>query len=153
MEEKKTKMMTKAEAFEYLKGKKVDTNGRDEAVQMKLFECGICWGSGDFTYQKTNSGKLLITSYGRFFHCGGGDLPNYWEEHPFEKISVDDILSIEIVEDKYELEFSYDKVVELAKPLMAYLNEVGFRDSIRINQLGIAHEPMSTLIFDNGIGE
>lgn len=68
-------------------------------------------------------------------------------------IGVDDILSIEIVDEKYELEFNYDKVVELAKPLMLYLNDVGFQDSIRVSQLGIVHEPMSTLIFDNGIGE
>lgn len=56
-------------------------------------------------------------------------------------------------EKKNELEFNYDKVVELAKPLMAYLNDVGCRDSIRVSQYGIVHEPMSTLIFDNGIGE
>ena len=59
------------------------------------------------------------------------------------------------MEEKKTIEdgFSYDKVVELAKPLMTYLNEFECRDSIRVSQFGIVHEPMSTLIFDNGIGE
>lgn len=98
------------------------------------------------------SDYLLFETDGKLWHCGEAGA-SYWKLHHFEEISADDILSIEIVDEKYELEFNYDKVVELAKPLMHYLNEVGFRDSIRINQLGIVHEPMSTLIFDNGIGE
>lgn len=147
MEEKKTKTMTKAEAFEYLKGKKVYANGRGKEVQMKLFECGVGWATNHFVYYDFGD-YLLIETDGRLYHCGHeGD--SYWRAHHFKEISVDDILSIEIVEE----ELSYDKVVELAKPLMHYLNEVGCRESIRVSQFGIVHEPMSTLIFDNGIGE
>ena len=151
MEEKKTKKMTKAEAFEWLKGKKVNTKGKGEEVQTKLFECGFSWVNGQCRYYGF-SDYLLIETNGVLYHCGEvGD--SYWRLHHFKEISVDDILSIEIVDEKYELGFNYDKVVELAKPLMHYLNEVGFQDSIRVSQLGIVHEPMSTLIFDNGIGE
>lgn len=146
--EKKTKKMTKAEAFEYLKHKKVAVTGDTIALQNKLFNIGYKWCDGsieaismvdfllidDETFQFTES-------LSHFRKCG------------YTEISVDDILSIEIVEEKYELEFNYDKVVELASPLMAYLNDVGCRDSIRVSQFGIVHEPMSTLIFDNGIGE
>lgn len=151
MEEKKTKKMTKAEAFEWLKGKKVNTNGKGKEVQTKLFECGVSWPSKCFVYYDFGD-YLLIETDGCLYHCGyEGD--SYWRLHHFKEISADDILSIEIVDEKYELEFNYDKVVELAKPLMRYLNEVGFQDSIRVSRYGIVHEPMSTLIFDNGIGE
>ena len=44
MEEKKTKRMTRAEAFEWLKGKKVACDGsNNEAVQSKIFDVGIGW--------------------------------------------------------------------------------------------------------------
>ena len=45
MEEKKTKKMTKAEAFEWLKCKKVCVSCREisEKVQSKLFACGVQW--------------------------------------------------------------------------------------------------------------
>ena len=150
MEEKKTKKMTKAEAFEWLKGKKVNTKGKGEEVQTKLFECGFSWVNGQCRYYGF-SDYLLFETDGKLWHCGNC-VESYWRLHHFEEISVDDILSIEIVEEKYELEFNYDKVVELAEPLMHYLNEVGCPDGIRVSQLGIVHEPMSTLIFDNGIG-
>ena len=151
MEEKKTKKMTKAEAFEWLKGKKVNAKGKCKEVQMKLFECGVSWATNHFVYYDFGD-YLLIETDGYLYHCGceGG---SYWRAHHFKEISADDILSIEIVDAKYELEFNYDKVVDLASPLMHYLNEVGCQDSIRVSQLGIVHEPMSTLIFDNGIGE
>ena len=147
MEKKK---MTKAEAFEYLKGKKVNAKDKDRVVQMKMFDCGIKWRCGESVYYNFGS-YLFIDNEGFLLHCGNDE--EYWERHAYKEISADDILSIEIVEDKYELEFNYDKVVELAKPLMHHLNEVGCRDSIRVSQFGIVHEPMSTLIFDNGIGE
>lgn len=151
MEEKKTKKMTKAEAFEYLRGKKVRVCDREtgEKVQLKLFACGVQWKSGGTDFCDYGN-YYVINSHGRLGHCDGMD--SYWECLIYEEISADDILSIEIVEEKYELEFNYDKVVELAKPLMHYLNEVGCPDGIRVSQLGIVHEPMSTLVFDNGIG-
>lgn len=149
MEEKKTKKMTKAEAFEWLKGKRVNcTESNGEDVQRKLFEVGIRWRGGSTNV--TAAHPFLFINPDGFTHCGSW---KWFDLHEYEEISVDDILSIEIVEEKYELEFSYDKVIELAKPLMHYLNEVGCSDSIRVSQLGVVHEPMSTLIFDNGIGE
>jgi hypothetical protein len=151
MKEKKTKKMTKAEAFEWLKCKKVNTIGLGEEVQKKLFGCGVKWANGKCEYYDF-SDYLLIENNGDLYHCGNcGE--GYFRLHHFEEIYAHDILSMEIIDEKYELRFNYDKVVELAKPLMRYLNEVGFRDSIRVSQFGIVHEPMSTLIFDNGIGE
>ena len=95
--EKKTKKMTKVEAFEWLKGKKVYANGKGKEVQMKLFECGVSWANNRFVYYAFGD-YLLIETDGCLFHCGHeGD--SYWRAHHFEEISADDILSIEIVEE------------------------------------------------------
>lgn len=144
MKEKKTKKMTKAEAFEYLKHKKVAVTGDTITLQNKLFNIGYKWCDGSIVAMPMIDFLLIddetfqfTESLSHFRNCG------------YTEISAVHILSIEIVDDK----FSYDRAVELAKPLMLYLNEVGCPDSIRVSQFGIVHEPMSTLIFDNGIGE
>lgn len=147
MKEKKTKKMTKAEAFEYFKKKRVVCDySNGVAIQRKFFEAGIKWRGGSTEATDSRGSFMFVDLHGHLTHCNSRE---WFDTHEYEEISADDILSIEIVEDG----FNYDKVVELAKPLMAYLDEVGFRDSIRVSQLGIVHEPMSTLIFDNGIGE
>ena len=147
MKEKKTKKMTKVEAYVYLNDTKVYVNGKGDKVLEVLSKVGF-----EPTFPRIDVDA--------FPFMGISDKQVTYYAHmkqylglPKKEISVDDILSIEIVDEKYELEFNYDKVVELAKPLMRYLNEVGFQDSIRVSQYGIVHEPMSTLIFDNGIGE
>ena len=151
MEEKKTKKMTKAEAFEYFKRKRVVCDYSNcVAIQRKFFEVGIKWRGGLTEASKDIGSFLFVDLNGCLTHCNSRE---WFDRHEYEEISADDILSTEIVDEKYELEFNYDKVVELAKPLMHYLNEVGFQDSIRVSQLGIVHEPMSTLIFDPSIGE
>lgn len=95
MEKKK---MTKAEAFEYLKGKKVRVCDREtsEKVQSKLFACGVQWRTGG-TYFCDYGNYYVIDSHGLLGHCDG--MVPYWECLINEEISADDILSIEIVED------------------------------------------------------
>ena len=155
MEEKKTKKMTKAEAFEYLKGKKVKCYkvGEHYGVELlkKLAECG-CTSNIFLPEGILSVWAIFISDVCNLSILDTAHADRYGN-YNFCEISADDILSIEIIEEKYELEFNYDKVVELAKPLMHYLNEVGCGDSIRVGQYSIVHEPMSTLIFDNGIGE
>ena len=108
MEEKKTKKMTKAEAFEWLKCKKVNTIGLGEEVQKKLFECGVKWSSGKCEYYDFGD-YLLIESNGDLYHCGNcGEV--YWRAHHFEQIYAHDILSIEIIEDKN------DEFVDCSEP-------------------------------------
>lgn len=121
MEEKKTKKMTKAEAFEYLKGKKVACNRlNNEAVQRKLFEIGIEWISGSTDVIKESCTVFLfIDLYGKITHCGGNRA--YFYNHDYDEISADDILSIEIVEGKEVL--SVDCALEHAKWIMKYLRE------------------------------
>ena len=98
MEEKKTKKMTKAEAFEWLKSKKVSVANREtnDKVQSKLFACGVEWKflGTDVRYY---GNYLVINPEGFLCHCAGmGE--DYWNRLFHEEISADDILSIEIVE-------------------------------------------------------
>ena len=99
MEEKKTKKMTKAEAFEYLKHKKVNANGMVKEIQKKLFESGYTWydGSTDVFFFVgfflIDDEKFQFTeSLSHFKNCA------------YEEISADDILSIEIVDEKKKSE-------------------------------------------------
>jgi hypothetical protein len=157
MKEKKTKKMTKAEAFEWLKGKKIKCicavayeDAQANKVERFLKAVGCKYHFANHISWRDWYWPLygfIVDKKGEIY-VAFEDQMDFFEQNFNEPISADDILSIEIVED----EFSYDKVVELAKPLMAYLNEVGCRDGIRVSQLGIVHEPMSTLIFNNGIG-
>lgn len=98
MEEKKTKRMTRAEAFEWLKGKKVACNGlNNEAVQRKLFEVGIRWCDG--SVEVTGYAAFLFINPNGITHCESRE---WFDTHEYEEISADDILSIEIVEEKKE---------------------------------------------------
>ena len=116
--EKKTKTMTKAEVFEWLKGKKVNAKDKDRVVQMKMFDCGIKWRCGEPTY--FNFGSLLfIDNEGFLLHCGNDE--EYWKRHAYEEISVDDILSIEIVDEKQCQE---EDAFDLISTVGARLSEV-----------------------------
>jgi hypothetical protein len=110
MKEEKTKKMTKAEAFEWLKCKKVDTIGLGKEVMKKLFDCGVKWANGKCEYYDF-SDYLLIEYNGDLYHCGNcGEA--YWRMHHFEEIYTHDILSMEIIEEKKksEEEEALDKI-------------------------------------------
>jgi hypothetical protein len=140
MEKKK---MTKAEAFEWLKCKKVHVSCREinEKVQSKLFACGVQWKNGGTDFCDYGN-YYVINSHGLLGHCDG--MGPYWECLINEEISADDILSIEIVEGTPE--FSFKKVVELAKPLMEYLNDTGCTDQIGVSYDHIVAQPMATFL-------
>ena len=98
MEEKKTKKMTKAEAFEYFKGKRVACdNFNCVAIQRKFFEVGVKWRGGSTDATKDRGNFLFVDLNGCLTHCNSRA---WFDAHAYEKISVDDILSIEIVEEK-----------------------------------------------------
>lgn len=138
MEKKK---MTKAEAFEYLKGKRVACDGlNNEDVQRKLFEVGIRWRSGETDVMACAS--FLCINPDGITHCG---CRGWFDRHEYEEVSANDILSIEIVEGTPQ--FSYEKVIELAKPLMKYLDDTGCSERICVTYKSIVAEPMASLIF------
>lgn len=96
MEEKKTKKMTKAEAFEYFKGKRVACDGCDrKEIQRKLFEVGIMWRGG--ATKVYDCGAFLFIDLDCLLsHC---NCRTWFNAHEYEEISADDILFIEIVEE------------------------------------------------------
>lgn len=94
--EKKTKKMTKAEAFEWLKCKKIDSSCLEIGIQNKLFSIGIEWRTMDTKFVDCVP-YLLINAEGKMSHCGKD--ANYWFSHCYEAISAEDILSIVIVEE------------------------------------------------------
>ena len=92
-------MMTKAEAFEYFKRKKIFAEGEDAniGVQKKLFQCGIEWRCGG-SIPCYYADYLLIDDMGQLSHCGYND--RYWFTHYYESVDAADIISLEILEDK-----------------------------------------------------
>jgi len=137
MEKKK---MTKAEAFEYLKGKKVLCySSKMEAVQGFVKSLGFHWS--DYSQEPMLVSILFLGEDGRLTYSVS---LKRFEEHEYEEISADDILSIEIVEGTPK--FSYEKVVELAKPLMEYLNDTGWREQIGVSCDHIVAQPMATFL-------
>lgn len=92
--------MTKAEAFEYLKGKKVACDSRSEEVQRKLFEVGMRWLSGSTEVIKCSCIMFLIIDLsGIIVYCYSREC---FVNHKCKELTADDILSIEIVEEKKE---------------------------------------------------
>ena len=95
MEEKKTKKMAKAEAFEYLKHKKVMVVGEARAIQNKLFKIGYTWCDG--TIEAISMVDFLLIDDETFQFT---ESLSHFRKCGYTEISVDDILSIEIVEDE-----------------------------------------------------
>lgn len=119
MEKKK---MTKAEAFEWLKCKKVSVSCREisEKVQSKLFACGVQWKNGG-TFFCDYGNYYVINSHGLLAHCDG--MGSYWECLINEEISAEDILSIEIVEENRS-EDEVSDIVELGKKIQSLLSKI-----------------------------
>ena len=105
MEEKKTKKMTKAEAFEHLRHKKVMVVGKAFAIQNKLFKIGYRWCDG--TVETISMVDFLFIDDVTFQFTGS---LSHFKNCAYEEISADDILSIEIVEEKRE------KFVDCSEP-------------------------------------
>lgn len=121
MEEKKTKKMTKAEAFEWLKCRKIDACGYLSEVQEKLFSLGITWITGD-TVVVRHGIYLFINEYGALTHGGCDEV--YWKRHCYKEIKVEDILSIEIVEEKSEEEDALDLISTVGARLSEVLRRM-----------------------------
>ena len=134
MEEKKTKKMTKAEAFEYLKGKKVYVAGKSGEIQEVLFKAGFSWdgSSASQKIESTNEPFLYIGDEGSLMY---GSNVEFFIRDTNEEISADDILSIEIVENtKPDCERN-----EHVKALQKLITKSGCIDCIIIskNDIGI----------------
>lgn len=118
MKENKTKKMTKAEAFEWLSNKKIDASINEREVQLKLFSLGVVWCTLD-SKPTLGVGYLVIDKECHMTHCGNNW--DYYKTHCYEEISADDILSIEIVEEK---ECSEEDGLDLINTVGARLSAV-----------------------------
>lgn len=121
MEEKKTKKMTmtKAEAFEWLKHKKVAVVGDARAIQNKLFKIGYKWCDGSIVVMPM-VGFLLIDDETFQFT----ESQPHFKNCAYEEISADDILSIEIVgeEDTSMPTVEFERYVKILQAWSKRLN-------------------------------
>jgi hypothetical protein len=130
MKEKKTKKMTKAEAFEYLKGKKIKCicavaheDAQANKVEKFLFEIGCRYHFANHIGWRDWYWPLygfIVDKNGEIYVAFENHM-DFFAQDLSEPISADDILSIEIVEEKKVL--SVDCALEHAKWIMKYLRE------------------------------
>lgn len=98
--EKETKKMTKAEAFGWLDGKKIRTEGNHEKVLRKLFDLGFVWKNlrdtrVDLGWQSDEVYGLTISDD----EVAWWTTPHLFDTHGADAVTAEDVLSIEIVED------------------------------------------------------
>lgn len=145
MEKKK---MTKAEAFEYLKNAKIYVGCKRDAVLRKLFEIGLEWTGGsrnaDLGWDSDAEVYGLISRDGKVAWVHSMNMKWLDNLAAPRELRANDVLSIEIVEGPPK--FSYEKVVELAKPLMEYLNDTGCTEQIGVSYDHIVAQPMATFL-------
>ena len=96
MEEKKKNKMTKAEAFEWLKGKKVYVNGHSAHIQATLFEAGFKWGFSGTDISNIEKPFLYFAENG---HITYGDDMQFYVKSSEEEVSAEDIFSLEIEDE------------------------------------------------------
>ena len=133
MKEKKTKKMTKAEAFEWLKCKKVNASGCQSAIQQKLFDIGCKWIDGstevmDFGY------RYYIYDNGKF-SFGGDD--KYFRLHIYDEVKAEDILSLEIEEEKCGSqcsESSWEEIGRIGAKISAILRGINGHYHVEITE-------------------
>ena len=119
MEEKKTKKMTKAEAFEYFKGKRVACdNFNCVAIQHKFFDVGIKWRGGSTKATDERGSFIFVDLNGYLTHCNSR---TWFDTHEYEEISADDILSIEIVDGEDNI--AEKNAFQQARDIMKWLRE------------------------------
>ena len=140
--------MTKAEAFEYVKNAKIYVGCKGDAVLRKLFEIGLEWNAGgkevNLGWENICEVYGLLSYDGKLRWIGHAKVKWFDNLNAPRKLRADDVLSIEIVEGTPE--FSYEKVVELAKPLMEYLNDTGCTEQIGVSYDHIVAQPMATFL-------
>lgn len=100
--EKKTKKMTKAEAFEWLKETKVRcyeerSNALYANLVVKMTACG-CEYDGFVSPPTASVWAVVVDNEGKIYHLPTKNANNY-DSIDFKEIHADDILSIEIIED------------------------------------------------------
>ena len=131
MEEKKTKKMTRVEAYVYLNDTKVYVNGKGDKVLDVLSKVGF---EPTFPRSDVNAFPFMCISDKQVTYYG--HMKQYLGL-PQKEISVDDILSIEIVEEKKDDERKgeiLDEMAELGEKISDLIEEYGGDIIIEIDQ-------------------
>ena len=138
MEEKKTKKMTKAEAFEWLMYKKVAVTGDTITLQNKLFNIGYKWCDGSIVAMPMVDFLLIDDETFQFTES-----LSYFRNCGYTEISADDILSMEIVEENRS-EDELVEIVELGKKIMCLLPKLSGHRHVVITEDDI-------ILYDEGM--
>ena len=139
--------MTKAEAFEWLKNKKIDTCNQVEAVQKKLFSLGVVWVSGDKSIYDYGR-YYLVDGEGVLSHCDGFE--DFWVRHSFEGITAEDILSIEIEEEcakDGDGEYAANKISLLGSQICEILRQMNGHYHVEITEDDVHLYPEGTNLY------
>lgn len=142
------KKMTKKEAFEYLKRCKIYVNGKSAEIQKILFETGYNWPlkSSEPKFEDQPFLYTDIDAWGEGLLLHGRDMRKFAESR-FTEIKAEDVLAIEIADKSKtkEEEIIEHKVLELAIPLMKYLDEHNFGEAITVDRHAITQSRARTL--------
>lgn len=105
-------IMTRKEAQEYLKNKKVYAGKHSREIQEKLFEIGYQWGLSGYREVKHTDKPFLfldMTSTGRFLISYSNDVEHF-NKSSSEEITAEEILAIEIKKEPYQFK-PFDKIL------------------------------------------
>ena len=143
-ENMENKKMTRAEAFKWLTGKKIRTGEKHEWVLRKLFELGFVWKTIKDTTVDLGwkEGEVYGLSI-RENEVSWWSTPKLFDTYAADEVSADEVLNIKIIEEARSVE---DRLIDLAKPIMALLHEQGMTDSVRITSRSVVLEPMATFL-------
>ena len=132
MEKKK---MTKEEAFEYLKDRKIYVNGKSAEIQKKLFEVGFTWAKGKVvSYEEM---PFLFTYVNGTLIHGCSMLT--FSTTSYSEISAEEILAIEIEEEQTK----HDKeLYKMAKPIRDYMRKHDIVGRVVVSACNIAVEDL-----------
>ena len=139
MEEKKTKKMTKAEAFEWLKNKKIrciDGSGNHFLIIMSILEnIGFRW-SGTNRYEDYQVFCLFTSHNGRVTYL---DIANAHEFNgePEEEVLMEDIISLEIEEEcakDGDGEYAANKISLLGSQICEILRQMNGHYHVEITE-------------------
>lgn len=134
--------MTKTEAFEYLKNRKIYVNGKTAAIQRKLFKIGFAWERG--TIVSNEEMPFLYTYYNGTLGRGCSMLS--FTSTPGSEISADEILAIEIQEEKPKHD---EELYKLAQPIREYMRKHNISGRVVLSQCSIAVEDLRFIYPNN----
>lgn len=138
------KKMTKTEAFEYLKNRKIYVNGKSAEIQKILFKAGFSW---DWDKTTKYEGKPFIFTYEEaLFHLTHSSDMTYFRNHKNTEISAEEILAIEIQEEKPKHD---EELYKLAQPIREYMRKHNISGRLVVSQCSITVEDLRFIYPNN----